>query len=144
MKRKLIDMIFFCAVFILLSDVSRSEYAYKMGKMRVLIPAVAAILASITFYIFHKTPIDRSWKGIVDVFIDILLFGCTFIAMCMLHLWGFVGTEFFPVCTAEGFNFITTSWMIFFVISLLIRITLITEKLFHWWERRNIKIKLIE
>lgn len=144
MKKKLYDLILFCATFVLLSDISGSVLCYEMGIFRFLIPVLAAAVGSTAFILAHKTPIDRSWKGIFDVALDILLMGCAFLGMGLLDLWGFVNTSFFPQATAEGFNFLTTSWIIYFVMSLLIRITLIIEKLFHWWERRNIKLKMIE
>ena len=144
MKNKLYDFIAICAAFILLSDFSSSVYAYNMGFLRFTVPVIAAIIASVPFVLSHKTPLPHSWKGIVYVITDILILGCSFIGMCMLNLWGFVKTSFLTPCTVVGFNFLTTAWIIYFVVSLLVRLTVITEKLFHWLEKRRIKIKLIE
>ncbi len=144
MKKKLYDLAMFCVVFVLLSDIADSEVCYEMGIFRVIIPVMAGIIGSVPFMLAHKAPIDRSWKGIVDAMLDILISGCGFLFMCMMNLWGFIRTDFIPAVNIEGFNFMTTAWIIYFVTALLIRLTLITEKIFHWYERRNIRIKLIE
>ncbi len=144
MKKKIYDLIAFSIAFILLSDIADSKFCYNMGALRVILPIIAAVFGAVPFILFHRSPIDRSWKGIFDVTLDILIFGCAFIALSLLHLWGFVRIDIFGSVNIDGFSFTTTSWMIFFASSLLIRITLITEKLFHWWEKRNAKIKFIE
>ncbi|MBR6801020.1 MAG: hypothetical protein IKM61_04645 [Eubacteriaceae bacterium] len=144
MKKKLYDLLVFCAAFVLLSDISDTKLCYDMGFFRIIIPVFFAIAGSAYYISSHKTPLDSSWKGIFDVSLDILIMGCAFLGMALLHLWGFVGTDIFSAYPVDGFSFSTTSWMIYFVISLLIRLTVIAEKLFHWWERRNAKIKLIE
>ncbi len=144
MKKHIPDLTIFAIIFLIMSDFAGSRISYDTGFFRYGAVIVFAVMGSMWFVLSHKGPIDHSWKGLFDVAVSVIGMGCVFLMMCLLEMWGFLKLDLLEDVNITGYNFRTTSWMIYFVASLLVRITLITEKLFHWWERRNIRLKRIE